>query len=48
MSATPSAAAPQSAASSLSRPTPGQASRFLAQATFGPTPADIDAVVRDG
>lgn len=28
--------------------TPGQASRFLAQATFGPTPALIDAVVRDG
>ncbi|SSW70989.1 DUF1800 domain-containing protein [Achromobacter agilis] len=49
MSATPSAAAPQSATpSSLRRPTPGQASRFLAQATFGPTPADIDAVVRDG
>ncbi|WP_313621122.1 DUF1800 domain-containing protein [Achromobacter sp.] len=43
MSATPSAAAPQSAS-----PTPGQASRFLAQATFGPTPADIDAVVRVG
>jgi uncharacterized protein (DUF1800 family) len=30
------------------RPTPGQASRFLAQATFGPTPADIDRVVRMG
>lgn len=43
MSATPSAAAPQPAS-----PTPGQASRFLAQATFGPTPADIDAVVRVG
>jgi uncharacterized protein (DUF1800 family) len=43
MSATPSAAAQQSAS-----PTPGQASRFLAQATFGPTPADIDAVVRVG
>ena len=43
MSATSSAAAPQSAP-----PTPGQASRFLAQATFGPTPADIDAVVRVG
>ncbi|SIT07857.1 DUF1800 family protein [Achromobacter sp. MFA1 R4] len=43
MSALPSAAAPQSAS-----PTPGQASRFLAQATFGPTPADIQAVVRDG
>ncbi|WP_447982435.1 DUF1800 domain-containing protein [Achromobacter kerstersii] len=28
--------------------TPGQASRFLAQATFGPTPSQIDAVVRDG
>ena len=28
--------------------TPGQASRFLAQATFGPTPAQIDAVVREG
>ena len=28
--------------------TPGQASRFLAQATFGPTPTQIDAVVRDG
>lgn len=48
MSATPSAAAPQSAAPTLPRPTPGQASRFLAQATFGPTPADIEAVVRDG
>ncbi|GFN29445.1 DUF1800 domain-containing protein [Achromobacter denitrificans] len=48
MSATPSAAAPQSAAPASARPTPGQASRFLAQATFGPTPADIDAVVRDG
>lgn len=48
MSATPSAAAPQSAATTLPRPTPGQASRFLAQATFGPTPADIEAVVRDG
>ena len=43
MSALPSAAAQQSAS-----PTPGQASRFLAQATFGPTPADIEAVVRDG
>ncbi|WP_312994080.1 DUF1800 domain-containing protein [Achromobacter animicus] len=43
MTATPSAAAQQSAS-----PTPGQASRFLAQATFGPTPADIDAVVRGG
>lgn len=43
MTATPSAAAQQSAS-----PTPGQASRFLAQATFGPTPADIDAVVRIG
>lgn len=48
MSATPSAAAPQSAAPTLPRPTPGQASRFLAQATFGPTPADMEAVVRDG
>ncbi|MDQ6216416.1 DUF1800 domain-containing protein, partial [Achromobacter insolitus] len=48
MSATPSAAAPQSAEISHAKPTPGQASRFLAQATFGPTPADIDAVVRDG
>ncbi len=48
MSATPSAAAPQSAVPPLEKPTPGQASRFLAQATFGPTPADIDAVVRDG
>ncbi len=48
MSATPSAAAPQSADMSPARPTPGQASRFLAQATFGPTPADIDAVVREG
>jgi len=28
--------------------TPGQASRFLAQATFGPTPAEIDRVVRMG
>ncbi|WP_256942782.1 DUF1800 domain-containing protein, partial [Achromobacter xylosoxidans] len=33
---------------SPARPTPGQASRFLAQATFGPTPAEIDAVVREG
>ncbi|RSF01316.1 DUF1800 domain-containing protein [Achromobacter aegrifaciens] len=48
MSATPSAAAPQSADTSHAKPTPGQASRFLAQATFGPTPAEIDAVVRDG
>ncbi|WP_251881038.1 DUF1800 domain-containing protein [Achromobacter sp. Marseille-Q4954] len=48
MSATPSAAAPQSADTSPAKPTPGQASRFLAQATFGPTPADIDAVARDG
>jgi len=48
MSATPSAAAPQSADISPAKPTPGQASRFLAQATFGPTPADIDAVVREG
>jgi uncharacterized protein (DUF1800 family) len=29
-------------------PTPGQASRFLAQATFGPTPATLDAVVAQG
>ncbi|WP_088142373.1 DUF1800 domain-containing protein [Achromobacter xylosoxidans] len=48
MSATPSAAAPQSADMSPARPTPGQASRFLAQATFGPTPAEIEAVVREG
>ncbi|MGS1109581.1 DUF1800 domain-containing protein [Achromobacter anxifer] len=48
MSATPSAAAPQSADISPARPTPGQASRFLAQATFGPTPADIETVVREG
>ncbi len=48
MSATPSAAAPQSADISPARPTAGQASRFLAQATFGPTPADIEAVVREG
>ncbi len=48
MSATPSAAAPQSAVPPQEKPTPGQASRFLAQATFGPTPADIDAVTRDG
>jgi uncharacterized protein (DUF1800 family) len=30
------------------RPTPGQASRFLAQATFGATPAEIDCVVEQG
>ncbi|ARP95732.1 DUF1800 domain-containing protein [Bordetella genomosp. 13] len=30
------------------QPTPGQASRFLAQATFGPTPAQIEAVVAQG
>ena len=48
MSATPSAAAPQSADISPARPTAGQAARFLAQATFGPTPADIEAVVREG
>lgn len=29
-------------------PTPGQASRFLAQATFGPTPAQIDRVAAMG
>ena len=32
----------------LSPPNAGQASRFLAQATFGATPADIAAVMRDG
>ncbi|WMD20474.1 DUF1800 domain-containing protein [Achromobacter seleniivolatilans] len=48
MSATPSAAAPQSAPSHSPAPTPGQASRFLAQATFGATPAQIDAVVAQG
>ncbi len=30
------------------RPTPGQASRFLAQASFGPTPGEIDRVVAMG
>lgn len=47
MSASPSGAAPPASAETRP-PTPGQASRFLAQATFGPTPALIDAVVRDG
>ena len=47
MSASPSGAAPP-ASTETRPPTPGQASRFLAQATFGPTPAQIDAVVRDG
>lgn len=35
-------------AAALPPPTPGQASRFLAQATFGPTPDLIDAVVAQG
>ncbi len=47
MSASPSGAAPPASAETRP-PTPGQASRFLAQATFGPTPALIDAVARDG
>ncbi|MFC4274154.1 DUF1800 domain-containing protein [Achromobacter aloeverae] len=34
--------------SAPTRPTPGQASRFLAQATFGPTPDEIDRVVSLG
>lgn len=50
MPAPPSEAASGAASvpTSSARPTPGEASRFLAQATFGPTPAQIDAVVRDG
>ncbi|ARP89503.1 hypothetical protein CAL14_03690 [Bordetella genomosp. 9] len=43
---------PRSGPSSLGydypSPTPGQASRFLAQATFGPTPAEIERVVKMG
>ncbi|ALM87350.1 hypothetical protein ASB57_28320 [Bordetella sp. N] len=44
-SAAPSASAAPAAAD---RPTPGQASRFLAQATFGPTRAEIERVVAIG
>lgn len=44
----PPRADPASLGNYYPRPTPGQASRFLAQATFGPTPAEIDRVVRMG
>ncbi|CAM3793432.1 DUF1800 domain-containing protein [Bordetella sputigena] len=44
----PPRADPASLGDDYPRPTPGQASRFLAQATFGPTPAEIDRVVRMG
>ncbi|WP_251865645.1 DUF1800 domain-containing protein [Achromobacter sp. Marseille-Q4962] len=46
--APPSAADAQAAFARYPKPTAGQASRFLAQATFGPAPADIEAVMRDG
>ena len=47
MPATPSMA-PATAPADYPPPNAGQASRFLAQATFGATPADIAAVMRDG
>ena len=46
MPATPSMA--PATAPTDSPPNAGQASRFLAQGTFGATPADIAAVMRDG
>ncbi len=42
------AAPPALAANALTAPTPTDAARFLTQATFGPTKADIDALTAGG